>query len=59
MHKIIQTVFAGPYYIQKDYKNVSRIKKSQKKKKKEKEICPEEGFLILIDWYNFLVKSTS
>ena len=61
MHKIIQTVFAGPYYIKKDYKNVSRIKKLQKKKKgkKEKKICPEEGFLILIDRYNFLVKSTS
>ena len=62
MHKIIQTVFAGPYYIKKDYKNVSRIKKLQKKKKKgkkEKKIRPEEGFLILIDRYNFLVKSTS
>ena len=45
MHKIIQTVFAGPYYIQKDYKNFSKIKKLQKKKKKE--ICHEEGFLIL------------
>ena len=42
MHKIIQTVFAGPYYIKKDYKNASRIKKLQKKKKKgknEKKIC--------------------
>ena len=37
MHKIIQTVFAGPYYIKKDYKNVSRIKKLQKKKKGKKE----------------------
>ena len=36
MHKIIQTVFAGPYYIKKDYKNLSRIKKLQKKKKKER-----------------------
>ena len=36
MHKIFQTVFAGPYYIKKDYKNVSRIKKLQKKKKKER-----------------------
>lgn len=35
MHKIIQTVFAGPYYIQKDYKNFSKIKKLQKKKKKK------------------------
>ena len=49
MHKIIQTVFAGPYYIQKGYKNFSRIKKLQKKKEKEKENCHEEGFLILID----------
>ena len=36
MHKIFQTVFAGPYSIKKDYKNVSRIKKLQKKKKKER-----------------------
>ena len=35
MHKIIQTVFAGPYYIQKGYKNFSRIKKLPKKKKKK------------------------
>ena len=47
MHKIIQTVFAGPYYIQKGYKNFSRVKKLPKKKKKEN--CHEEGFLILID----------
>ena len=55
MHKIIQTVFAGPYYIKKDYKNVSRIKKLQQKKKGKK----EKKSVDLIDRYNFLVKSTS
>ena len=51
MHKIIQTVFAGPYYIQKDYKNVSRIKKSQKKKKKKKKksVLRKDFWYLLID----------